>query len=63
MTRFQFVLAALPFFVVQAEAQAQSAQDSDAARCWNDWVDFRMKEVPKAEDTVSPANGKRTQYE
>lgn len=49
-------LAALLFFGVQADTLAQ---DSVASRCWKEWLDFRMKEVPKAEDTISPATGKQ----
>jgi len=48
----------LLFFIVQTGAQARDAHEDVTARCWKQWVDFRMIEVPKAEDTVSPATGK-----
>jgi hypothetical protein len=48
----------LLIFVAQTGSQGRAASDDVAARCWKQWVDFRMKEVPKADDTVSPATGR-----
>lgn len=56
---FRCFLAALLLFIVHDGALARDTQDNVASRCWKEWVDFRMKEVPKAEDTISPATGKQ----
>jgi hypothetical protein len=56
---FRHLIALLVlFFIVQTVSQARDARDDVTARCWKQWVDFRMKDVPKAEDTISPATGK-----
>jgi len=55
---FRHATAVVLLFLVQTGSQARDAQGDVAARCWKEWVDIRMKEVPKAEDTVSPATGK-----
>ena len=44
--------------LVHLLAQDCRAQDHVTAECWARWVEFRMKEVPKGSDLVSPATGK-----
>ncbi|NOJ40908.1 hypothetical protein [Bradyrhizobium australiense] len=39
-------------------AQESHGQDRVVAECWARWVEFRMKEVPKGSDLVSPATGR-----
>jgi len=58
MSRLRILIAMFLMFGTQADAQGRDADDDVTARCWKEWVDFRMKEVPKAEDTVSPATGR-----
>src|SRR5437763_1685758 len=42
----------------QVVAQERVADDPVRALCWEEWVAHIMKEVPRAEDTVSPATGR-----
>jgi hypothetical protein len=54
----RITIAALLLVTPSAFAQARDVDDVTSARCWKEWVAFLMKEVPRAEDTVSPATGR-----
>ncbi len=58
MCRHSIMVAGLLLVISHAFAQTDNLNGETSAKCWKAWVDFRMKEVPKAEDTVSPATGR-----
>lgn len=58
-TVFRFSIIVSGLLLASSSAFAQTGDLGEAsAKCWKAWVEFRMKEVPKAEDTVSPATGR-----
>lgn len=58
MVRIWITVAVLMVAISSASSQTRDVGHDDASRCWKSWVDFRMKDVPKAEDTISPATGR-----